>query len=202
MMSSKDFIESGILEQYVFGMATAEECEEVERMAATDTGIREELQAIELAMETIARADGIKPDPTVKPFLMATIDYTERLTNGEQPASPPLLHTGSSAADYAQWLERADMTAPTTEDFYAKIIGYTPEALTAIVWLNDYAPTEVHDDEYERFLVVEGSCEILVEDEVNILGPGDYFAIPLFKMHSIKVTSSVPCKVIQQRVAA
>lgn len=202
MMSSKDFIDSGILEQYVFGMATAEECEEVERMASADAAIREELDAIELAMEAYAKEDGIKPDPTVKPFLMATIDFSERLQNGEQPASPPLLHTGSSAADYAQWLDRVDMVAPANEDFYAKIIGYTPEALTAIVWLNDYAPTEVHDNEYERFLVVEGSCEILVEDEVNVLGPGDYFAIPMFKGHSIKVTSSIPCKVIQQRIAA
>jgi quercetin dioxygenase-like cupin family protein len=41
-----------------------------------------------------------------------------------------------------------------------------------------------------------------VEDEVNQLVPGDYFAIPLHKKHLVKVTSSITCKVILQRVAA
>ncbi len=202
MMSTKEFMESGILEQYVLGIATPIECEEVEKMAAADEGIREEIEAIEMAILTYANANGVKPASTIKPFVMATIDYTERLQNGEQPAAPPLLGAGASITDYAEWLERDDMIAPETEDVFAKIIGYTPEALTAIVWLKDSAPHEVHDDEYERFLIVEGSCEITVEDDVNKLGPGDYFAIPLHKTHALKVTSSIRCKVILQRVAA
>ena len=202
MMSSKEFIDSGILEQYVLGMATPVECEEVERMASADVAIREEIEAISIAMQTYATEIGIKPDPTVKPFLMATIDYTERLKNGEQPAAPPLLQAGASITDYAQWLEREDMIASETEDIFAKIIGYNQEALTALVWLKDSAPHEVHDDEHERFLVVEGSCEIIIENKVNKLGPGEYFAIPLHKSHTVKVTSSIRCKVILQRVAA
>ena len=94
------------------------------------------------------------------------------------------------------------MVSTDQEEVFAKIIGYTPEAITAIVWLKDYAPHEVHDNEYERFLIVEGTCDIIVEDEVNQLVPGDYFAIPLHKKHLVKVTSSIPCKVILQRVAA
>lgn len=94
------------------------------------------------------------------------------------------------------------MVSSDTDNIYAKIIGYTPEATTAIVWLKDYAPHEVHDNEYERFLIVEGTCDIIVEDQVNQLVPGDYFAIPLHKNHLVKVTSSIPCKVILQRVAA
>ncbi|MEO5942329.1 MAG: cupin domain-containing protein, partial [Ferruginibacter sp.] len=103
---------------------------------------------------------------------------------------------------YAPWLNRSDMTAPDNEAIFAKIIGYTPEATTAIVWIKEYAPHEVHDHEYEKFLVVEGTCDIIVEGKVHSLIPGDYFAIPLHKKHVVKVTSIIPCKVILQRIAA
>jgi quercetin dioxygenase-like cupin family protein len=202
MLNSREYIESGILEQYVLGIASEEECMEVEKMAASDIAIRTEIDAMSAAIETYAMANAIEPDPIIKPFLLATVDYTERLSNGEPVSVPPLLNEDSNIADYSVWLQRADMTAPATDAVFAKIIGYTAEALTAIVWLKDYAPHEVHDHEYERFLIVEGTCDIVVEDEVNQLVAGDYFSIPLHKTHLVKVTSDIPCKIILQRVAA
>jgi mannose-6-phosphate isomerase-like protein (cupin superfamily) len=201
-MTSKEFIDSGILEQYAFGIASADEMAEVERMIAIDPAIYLELTAINKSMENYANANAIKPSEVIKPFLMATINYTERMQNGEPASNPPLLNKQSSITDYNEWLNRADMVSPGTEDLFARIIGYTPEAVTAIVWIKDYAPHEVHDDEYERFLIVEGTCDIIVDEEVNHLVPGDYFAIPLYKNHMVKVTSLFPCKVILQRVAA
>lgn len=202
MFNAKEYIESGILEQYILGIANDDECKQVELLAATDMAIRHEIQTISLAMEAYAMAHAVEPNPVIKPFLLATIDYTERLKNGEPSTEPPLLHQNSNVTDYAGWLKRSDMTAPGTAEIFAKIIGYTPQAVTAIVWLKSYAPHEVHDDEFERFLIVEGTCDIIVENEVNKLGPGDYFAIPLHKKHMVKVTSDIPCKVILQRVAA
>ena len=202
MFSVSEYIETGILELYVLGIASDEERNDVERLALENVEIREEIEEIKASIEVYGDAYKLEPNPVLKPFLIAIIDYTERLKNGELPSVPPLLSENSTVADYHQWLNRPDMVSADTEDVFAKIIGYTPEATTAIVWLKDYAPHEVHDNEYERFLIVEGTCDIIVEDEINQLVPGDYFAIPLHKKHMIKVTSSIPCKVILQRVAA
>ena len=149
-------------------------------------------------------AHAITPDVTIKPFLIATIDYTERLQNGEAPTFPPLLHEGSSLSDYSEWLNRADLALPNglNEEFHAKIIGYTPEATTAIIWLKHGAPIEVHENELERFMIVEGTCDIIIGEEVHQLAAGDFLAIPLHQPHSVKVTSAIPCKLILQRVAA
>lgn len=201
-MNNSEMLGSGLLELYVAGMTTAEESRQVEIAAAADPAILQEIDAIAASLEKHAQQNAVAPSPVLKPFLLATIDYTERLKRGEEPANPPLLSEQSTIADYAPWLNRADMLAPDTEDVYAKIIGYTPTAVTAIVWLKDYAPHEVHNNEFERFLIVEGSCNIIVEEEVNALKAGDYFAIPLHKTHMVKVTSNLPCKVILQRVAA
>jgi mannose-6-phosphate isomerase-like protein (cupin superfamily) len=201
-MTSKEYIESGILEQYVFGTASPAECAEVEIRAATDPAIRQEIDAICETLEAYALENAITPNPVVKVFVMASIDYEERLKKGEPITNPPLLNEKSTLADYAPWLNRSDMVSPGTEDMFAKIIGYTPAALTAIVWLKKYAPQEVHDDEHERFLIVEGTCDIVVGDKVHHLVPGDYFAIPLYENHFVNVTSSIACKIILQRVAA
>ena len=202
MLSSKEYIESGILELYILGITSEDETKAVEMMASSDPAVKQEIVLISASLESYAMANAIDPNPIIRPFLLATIDYTERLKDGEPVSVPPLLNENSQVAHFDSWLNRSDMVASDTDSVYAKIIGYTPEAITAIVWLKDYAPHEVHDNEYERFLIIEGTCDIIVEDQVNQLVPGDYFAIPLHKNHLVKVTSSIPCKVILQRVAA
>jgi hypothetical protein len=37
------------------------------------------------------------------------------------------------------------------KNMHAKIIGYTPEIITGIVWIKDVSVEEVHDHEIEKF---------------------------------------------------
>lgn len=202
MTTAKEYIDSGILELYVLGCTSEAQSKEVEERAGADHTIRMEIAAIHQALEGYAREHSVSPNATVKPFLLAAVDYTERLKNGEPVTEPPSLNETSSIEDYTEWLNRPDMIADCPDNIYAKIIGYTPKAITAIIWIKDFAPEEMHDNEFEKFLVVEGACDIVVEDEIYQLIAGDYFSIPLFKNHRVKVTSSIPCKIILQRTAA
>ena len=203
MKNLKLFIDSGILEFYVLGNTSPQENIEIQEMRDYYPEIDIEINAISEALQIYATANAVPPNPIIKTLLLATIDFTERLKNGEQPAFPPELKKGALISDYAEWINRTDMVSPVTLDgVYAKIIGYTPQALTAIVWIKDMAPQEVHDHEYEKFLILEGTCNITVGDDVFCLTPGDYFPIPLHKNHHVKVTSLVPCKAILQRIAA
>lgn len=203
MRNITNYIESGILELYLSGSLSNEEGAEVEKMIAGNLEIQAEFDSISHALEQYAQLHAIEPNPVVKPFLMAIIDFTERMKNGEPATFPPVLHEAASINDYAPWLNRADMQLPENfQQFYAKIIGYTPQAITAIVWIEQMAPQEVHDDEHEKFLILEGACNIIVDEKIYPLIPGDYFAIPLHKNHRVEVTSAIPCKVILQRVAA
>jgi mannose-6-phosphate isomerase-like protein (cupin superfamily) len=202
-MNIRKYIESGILEIYVLGLASKEESEDVEKMAASYPEIKKEILEIGIALEKYAEKNGVNPHPAIQPLLMATIDYTERLESGEPQSFPPVLNGNSRIEDYNEWLTRKDMIAPSEyEEIYAKIIGYTPEVTSAIVWIKNMTPDEVHSDEFEKFLIIEGTCDITVGEKINHLKAGDYFAIPLHENHQVKVTSTIPCKVILQRVAA
>lgn len=203
MKSGKDYIDSGLLELYVLGDTTPEESYEIAQLAAVDPAVKKEIAAIELALEKYASANAVEPDPLIRPLLLATIDYMDRLQAGEEHTTTPVLNENSKVSDFALWLEREDMVLP--EDFdsiYVKILSYTPQLTSALVWIKEMAPQEVHDKEYERFLIVEGTCTITVEEKAHQLVAGDYFAIPLHQKHHVTVTSDIPCKVILQRIAA
>jgi mannose-6-phosphate isomerase-like protein (cupin superfamily) len=199
----KDYIESGILEMYVLGDVTGEELQQVEQMTLQHPEVAAEIEIIRASLENYASLNAVEPDPIVKPFLLASIDYSERMKSGEEMSFPPMLTEKSVIADYAPWLNRKDIFMPEKlHDVHAKIIGYTKEMTTAIVWIKEMAPQEMHDDEIEKFLIVEGTCNIIIEEKVHQLKPGDILSIPLYKNHLVKVTSAIPCKVILQRVAA
>lgn len=203
MENIQDYIGSGILELYVLGVTSKKENEEIETLASSHIEIYAEIEEIKNAIEDYAKQNAVAPDPTIKPFLMAVIDYTERLKNGEQPSFPPVLNENSMISDFDQWVSSTNITLPENfKDFHAKIIGYTPEVTTAIIWIKDIAPQEVHDHEFEKFLILEGTCDITIAGEVHSLKAGDYLAIPLYKKHDVKITSSIPCKAILQRIAA
>ena len=203
MSDIRKYVESGILEAYVLGIATPEEQQQVEEMAHQHREVRKAIEAFGEDLEKFAMANAITPDPTIKPLLFATIDYTERIEKGEAPSYPKILDENSRIEDYEQWLNRPHMQLPENfEDLHAFIISHTPRALTLIVWLKEGAPWELHDNDYEKFLIVEGSCDIIIEDTTHQLKAGDYLSIPLHKNHMVKVTSAIPCKVILQRVAA
>ena len=203
MNTIQEYINSGVLELYVLGMTTEEENIEILRLAAENIEIKSEIEAIE--NEIISQTEDNVPEitPATKAMIMATIDYTERLKNGEEYVMAPLLNKNSRIEDFATWINRANMqVSEDYETLDAKIISASPEATTIIVWLKHGAPIEIHDKEYEHFLIVEGSCTITIGKDVNNLIPGDYLSIPLHIGHSVEVTSKLACKIILQRVAA
>jgi mannose-6-phosphate isomerase-like protein (cupin superfamily) len=203
MKNLDSFLESGILEMYVLGLASDEELKEVVEMAAIYTEVRKELDAITATLKVYAESKANVLNGTIKPMLLASIDYEERLKSGEQPTFPAILNNDSKISDYNEWLNRPDMVKQADfNGMYVKIIGYTPEASTAIVWLQDETPYEVHTDEHEKFLILEGTCDIDIDGTIHSMVPGNYLSIPLHAGHVVKVTSQTPCKLILQRVAA
>ncbi|CAG4999593.1 hypothetical protein DYBT9275_02259 [Dyadobacter sp. CECT 9275] len=203
MNEADKFLASGLLELYVMGNTTPEQSRQVERMVKKYPLVKEELTSIEISLENYALSQAREVDPTIKPFFLATIEYMERLRRGETPLIPPKLHQHSVISDYREWLERPELqlTDPVSE-IEAKIIWATPKMTTVIVRIKNGTPTETHKDLYESFLVVEGTCNIILDGRDNHLKPGDFFTIPLHLAHTVIVTSAIPCKIILEREAA
>jgi mannose-6-phosphate isomerase-like protein (cupin superfamily) len=203
MNTIEDYINSGILELYLMGMTNDDESQEIKILSENNIEIKNEVDAIANALQLHSESIAPEIDPGIKPMIMATINYTERLKSGEEFVIAPTLSKDSKIKDFKTWLDKPELNVYNEEDeIDAKIISATPEASTMIIWLKNGSPLEVHDKEYEHFLIVEGTCNITIGEEVHSLFPGDYLSIPLYIGHSVEVTSNIRCKIILQRVAA
>lgn len=196
----KEYIGSGIIELYLLEMTSEEENHDLKEAAKAFPEIQQAIDAAAATLEEFGQANAVAPPAPLKAFLFGTIDYMERLESGEIPPPPPALSSTSTINDFAPWLSREDMVLPEdAEDTFVKIIGADAERTTAIVWAKTILPAEVHDDELESFLVIEGSCEIDIDNQTHYLKPGDFLTIPLYADHTAKITSNIPCKLIVQR---
>ena len=202
-MSIEELIQSGFLESYAIGDITDADRRVVDNAIKKHPELAQELRAIEYALETYAFAHAIEPADTEKPMLFAVLDFNNRMKAGESQSTVPALQPGSLITDYSIWLNRAELQEPFSYDImHGYIIAATEAKTTLIVWLKEGAPDEIHTDEYETFLIVEGTCDIVVGAKRNSLKAGDVFSIPLHINHRVEVTSDIRCKVILERRAA
>ena len=203
MNTTENYFNSGILELYIMGLTSYEESLEIKILSEANDNIKSEIDSISTALQIFTTELSPPINPSIKAMIMATVDYSERIKNGEAIVAAPLLNNLSTIDDYKTWIDKPNMQDYNPSDeINAKIISANPEATTLIIWLKNGAPLEVHDKEYEHFLILEGTCNITIGEEVHSLAPGNYLSIPLFIGHSVKVTSSFPCKILLQRVAA
>jgi len=84
---ARTYIESGKLELYVLGQLTAQEQIEVETMAARYPEVKQELEAIEIAMEQYALLHAVPPSEKLEEKIMLHIS-TETVTRITPPVPP------------------------------------------------------------------------------------------------------------------
>lgn len=72
-MDIQAYIQSGIIESYVLGVATVEETEELLRLAATHPEIQEAIRSTEAAFEENALTNAIVPDAGIKANLLSAL---------------------------------------------------------------------------------------------------------------------------------
>ncbi|MFZ1688286.1 MAG: cupin domain-containing protein [Flavobacteriales bacterium] len=198
---AQELIASGKLEAFVLGTLPADERFAVLRASNTFPEVKEEITRLEEALERSAQSPSVSAGESLKANILGRLKGDA--WHQDTPGEPPILHAGSSRSDFAQWLDLPGMVAPETfDDPYFVPIGQTAQALTAVVWMRNGSPVETHTDCIEKFLILEGTCEIQLPDRVQKLQPGDKYSIPVHVPHTVVVTSSHSCKIIVQRVAA
>ncbi len=85
-MDIKKYIESGILEQYVLGLLTVEQQQEVEAKAQEYPAIKDEIDQIEDALELYGEANAINPPPRLETAILSKIDLPSNKVSSQQGA--------------------------------------------------------------------------------------------------------------------
>lgn len=196
MMNIKEYIESGVLELYCTGNLSAKEEAQVLSMTM-HPDVRDELTRIQSTIKSFSFEHAITPPASVKIGLDNILDNLE-LEAKMNPEQLPLINQYS---DYRKWLELVQDEIPTefTEERVVKVLTHTPDLMQAFVISTTEFEDEVHTDEYESFLILQGTCECTVGDTVRNMVAGEFMAIPLHEHHSVKMTTPFVVAIMQRK---
>lgn len=83
-MNIKEYIDSGIIERCLLGLATPEQEAELQYLREIYPALRMEAEAVELRLETMVFAEAVKPPPAIKARVMEEIRerYNQEPYNG------------------------------------------------------------------------------------------------------------------------
>jgi quercetin dioxygenase-like cupin family protein len=200
MIDIQQLIESGLLELHAAGVLPKEEATALELLAFQHPAVATALGEAHEAQQRLLGAVKTNPSKDLKRRVMEAITQESKQLRA---GLPPMLHPGSKASDFRPWLANMDSNPPDgMEDMFFLVIQEDEEVQTSLVWVKRLLAEEPHKDFFERLLILDGACMVDVEGEMHNLVAGDYFSVPRFKKHTIKVTSECPCKFILQRVVA
>lgn len=189
------------LDEYVLGTLPKEVAIQMAAQCAKDPLSQEQVRATNAALEALAMSGAVAPPKDLRNKVLLALDTARK--EEVRSGAIPYLHTGSSEHDLAEHLRGPEIFLPEgTSTFHQIVLEATPERCTVVVWLKDGFPEEIHSDQVERILILEGSCEVQLGDDLHALRTGDTITIPMHVRHSVRVTSNEWCKAIVQRVAA
>jgi hypothetical protein len=85
-LNKNEIISSGLLELYALGLASPQETIEVEEWVSQYPEIKQEIEAIEMTLESYAQAHAIDPSPLVKEKILLQISQAEQKSIYNVPA--------------------------------------------------------------------------------------------------------------------
>lgn len=195
-MNLQPYIASGILELYVLDLLSPAEKIGVERMLKVYPILKEEVLAIESALENYAHINAIQPSKKLEKEIAEIVNNLAI----EQHISFEQLPRINEYSNYLNWLPLIDQIKPNKIDggIFNKVLQHNEQITQVLVVSEIDIPEEVHEDEHESFLILEGNCECIVSGKSRLMGPGDFMAIPLYEPHDVIVKSKQVTAILQR----
>ncbi len=195
-MNIKEYIASGILEDYCFGLLSSDDAAQVEQNALLFNEIKKELDTNMQTLEEYASNYERLPKPGTKEKILGILNNLGKEENANLQ-NLPLINRFSS---YEKWLEiTAPLLPPSLdEEVYIKVLRNSGGVFQSVLWLKSFYPDEVHDVVQESALVLQGECLCTIGDQEIRLQAGDFIEIPININHNIKVTQGPVLAIIQR----
>ncbi len=195
-MNIQEFIESGQLDAFVLGMLPSKEAAEVAALIAQYPALKVEAEAIEAALHQYGAA--VNADEKQK--LFEAIDLLELDATSLQHKQLPQIHKYSDAKAWLQTVKHLVPTVNASNPLVQQIIHEDEQVCLYLVTTIEDVPMEIHQNEKESFLILQGSCTCYIGDNIVSLHAGGFVDIPMFTNHNVMVHPGQPVVAILQHI--
>jgi mannose-6-phosphate isomerase-like protein (cupin superfamily) len=166
---------------------------------------QQDIEAMEDVMNQFASSHAMIPDTHLKNKILEkiqTLQYQRTHRTSLQLSQLPLLDASANVSDWQEVVK--EFTPPATfEGIHLHTLESNDKRDLFVAWVKEYVEEEVHFDLVESFLLLEGTCECHITNDVGEtrvirMGVGDFITMPLGETHDIVITSLQPAKAILQ----
>jgi len=196
-MNVKEYIASGILEEYCLGLLSADEQEKVLQICKLYPEVKAEVTVIENTMEQMAAKKAITPNAGLREQILDLLGFTESADAFDINDLPPT----TAYSNYSTWLKTLEHLIPAkpTEDFLCHVLRQDDRFAQMLVVTKLDVPEESHTDVKESFFILKGQCKCVVGEHTYMLGPGDFLDIPLYTKHNVQMVSPHVVAILQHQ---
>jgi len=196
-MNIQEYIESGVLEEYCLGLLDAGEQAVVLQLCALFPEVKNELRAIERAIEHLAVSTAVDPNPDLKQKILNSLGFPEPAISLDLDNLPET----NAWSNHRSWLNTLKHLIPAVpdEDFVCHVLRQDNRFAQMLVITKKDVPKETHANMRESFFILKGECRCSIENNFFVLGPGDFLEIPLYKEHDIKITTPYVVAILQHQ---
>ena len=195
-MNLNPYIESGILECYVLHTLSVDEREGVERMLAMHPELKEELNAIEISLETYLVSKEIKPTAYLEERIVGSLLNLIK-EKAMKADDLPVINRFSDHKNWLWMLEGLTKVKLDERGRWIKVLRQNDQITQMLIVSTTDIEEETHENEYESFLILSGACKCTIGSNVRLMEAGDYLEIPLHVLHDVALVSERVVAILQ-----
>lgn len=205
MFNLKAYLDSGIIEQYCLGMTSAEEMVEVEKLALEYPAIAEAIKANQKGLAGFLKAFQKKANPHSRQIIKQSIAENRQWEDAHLNED----HQLQTYLDISRYTDPVlvealvkDIPAPALADYdnvYVKTLFSGEGKELGLFWVKERVPAEEHPEIEECFILLEGTADCYIDNQVFKMTKGDFMRIPPSSHHRVIVTSPQPARAIRAR---
>jgi len=192
----QEYIDSGVLEQYCLCILPDDQARKVETLRSEYPEIDAEIIEIESSLYGYVSAVAQKPSTELQQEIWGTLENL----NMEREIDLDDLPVINKYTDHNAWLGivKPFIPAHLEEDRIVHVLRQTDEIVQMLLVSKTDFMNEVHVEEYESFIILEGECECTVGDKIFQLQPGGFTEIPLHTNHDVRILTPHVTAILQR----
>ncbi|MFC4210883.1 cupin domain-containing protein [Pedobacter lithocola] len=190
-----DILESGLLELYVLNLLEGDELSQVENLRLTSSAVRDEINKIELFFEQDALQHSVSVSTEIDAQMLKLFNQLNSKTDLDI-SNLPLIDEDTN---YQNWLSLIENLIPRNgvDGTFTHLLTANDKVMQMLVVSEIDIKEEIHENELESFLILEGTCICTIDNSDFNMAAGDYMSIPLHKSHTVKITSPSVTAILQ-----
>lgn len=199
------FLRKGIIEDYCLGIASPSEVTKLLELCDQFPEFQKILDGAIKSFDNYFSTYKKEPPSRVRTAINQILSENLKLEKAQLGGKEQILDEYIGISKYSkvnQWENLIANFAPPEEfdNVYTKSLFKSDHKELTLLWVKSEVPDEVHINVSECFLLLEGTANCYVENQVYAMQKGDFMQIPLDVHHHVVVTSAIPAKAIMSRV--